>query len=193
MAHDTAGKQGARLETTVVEFLPEYFNLMERLSPRDQKLLRTMSEYRHLLTYCISKSNNEPFYLTHISILPSIYNVPWFIDFLIWHPERFPNGLVMEVKQQSVAGSVDEKYPFVVMSLIEISRIIDGPTVLFVSGGAARQCATNWCLDCERQQDETKFAFIKDESELRHFLKYGKKKAVSDSRNKKQSVPSWLA
>lgn len=192
MAHDTAGKQGARLEAVVVDFLQGYKDLWKTVSKKDQQMVRLCSDYKQALEQCKRLSNNEPFFITHVSLLPSIYGVPWFLDFLVWHPEIFPNGMVAEVKQQSVAGSVDEKYPFVVMSLIEISRIIDGPSVLFVSGGAARQCATDWCLKQEQTQVGTRFNFVKDESELRFFLNNGRKKQQSNSRNLKKEVPEWL-
>lgn len=187
-----AGKQGARLESVVVDFLQGYKNLWAYTSKKDQRYVRLCSDYKTALDHCKTLANNEPFFITHVSLLPSIYGVPWFLDFLVWHPEKFPNGMVAEVKQQSVSGSVDEKYPFVVMSLIEISRIIDGPTVLFVSGGAARQCATEWCLKQEREQTETKFHFIKDEAELRFFFNNGRKKQQSNSRNLKSDIPEWM-
>lgn len=192
MAHDTAGKQGARLEAVVVDFLVGYKDLWKHVGKKDQKSIRLCSDYNAALEQCKRLANNEPFFITHVSLLPSIYGVPWFLDFLIWHPEKFPNGMVAEVKQQSVAGSVDEKYPFVVMSLIEISRMIDGPTVLFVSGGAARQCATDWCLKQEYEQHDTRFNFIRDEAELRFFLNNGRKKQQSNSRNLKNEIPPWL-
>ena len=176
----------------MVDYLQGYKDLWKTVSAKEQKAIRLCSDYKAALNYCKGLANNEPFFITHVSLLPSIYGVPWFLDFLIWHPEKFPNGMVAEVKQQSVAGSVDEKYPFVVMSLIEISRMIDGPTVLFVSSGAARQCATEWCLKQEREQIGTRFHFVKDEAELRHFFNFGRKKQQSNSRNLKNELPSWL-
>lgn len=196
MAHDTATKQGNRLEKTVVEFLPEYLDLFKNLPDRLKKGIKQGGTYKGILNRLVKLANGEPFFVQHIALCESIYNVPWFSDLLIWHPELFKNGAIMEIKQQSTAGSVDEKYPFVVQSLIKISSEIDGPTVLFVSGGAVRQCALDWCRREEALQRETNFVFITDEAGLRHFLKTGKKKSESFSRNKKstpsEEFPDWM-
>lgn len=187
MAHDTAGKQGARLENTVVSFLGDYIDLFSTITQKEQKIVRLSQDFSQVLEACKKLSGGQPFFVSHIAVLNSIYGVPWFLDFVIWHPERFPNGLIAEIKQQSVAGSVDEKYPFVVLSLKAISEQIDGPTVLFVSGGAARQCAAEWCLN----QQDGKFFFIQNEAAFRHFLLHGRHKTTF-SRNQKNDIPDFL-
>ncbi|WP_238528438.1 PD-(D/E)XK nuclease superfamily protein [Rickettsia honei] len=51
-------------------------------------------------------------------------------DFILYHPERYPNCLVIESKWQQSGGSVDEKYTYLVLNIkkqgIYDTIIIDG-------------------------------------------------------------------
>lgn len=72
----------------------------------------------------------------------SIYNKEMRHDTVCWHPEKHPNGLIIEAKYQATAGSVDEKYPYTVLSL----KRLDAPSILVLEGGGATQSAIDWCM-----------------------------------------------
>lgn len=71
----------------------------------------------------------------------NLYGVPWRLDFFVVHPERYPDGLAIETKWQSVGGSADEKLHFAVRSL----EALPIPGVLLIGGNGARACAIRWC------------------------------------------------
>ena len=79
--------------------------------------------------------------------IKSIYDLPLRVDFFILNKNKWPEGLVIETKWQSSAGSVDEKYPYTVLSLKNLGY----SSVLMIAGGGYRQKAINWCL--EQQTD----------------------------------------
>ena len=53
----------------------------------------------------------QPVYTSQFPAGTSIYNTPISADFAVYHPQRCPDCLIIEVKWQQVGGSVDEKYP----------------------------------------------------------------------------------
>jgi hypothetical protein len=79
----------------------------------------------------------------------TIYGSSWALDFVVVHPTKFPNGLVIEVKYQGVGGSVDEKLPFSMLSLAAITRRgHDAPkTLLIIAGDGMRGDAKLWAID----------------------------------------------
>lgn len=52
-------------------------------------------------------------------------------DFILYHPARYPRALILESKWQQSSGSVDEKFPFLVLTIKE-SRL---DTVVVLGGG----------------------------------------------------------
>jgi hypothetical protein len=73
---------------------------------------------------------------------PSCYGVPHSHDFVLYHRSKLPWGVIVEVKWQTVGGSVDEKFPFVVLSFKGMPVGIQ--TILLIDGGGARADATRW-------------------------------------------------
>ncbi|CAK0764333.1 PD-(D/E)XK nuclease domain-containing protein [Gammaproteobacteria bacterium] len=89
----------------------------------------------------------------------SIYDLPMRADFYVWHPCKFPNGLIIECKYQETSGPADEKYPYVIASL----RKTGIPAILFIIGNGAKRQAVQWAVD---QQDENLTVFQNLESFL---------------------------
>jgi len=58
-----------------------------------------------------------PVYSKNVAIGMNIYNNSRKGHFLVYHPEKWPKGLVVEVRWQGVNGTVDEKFPFIVMNI----------------------------------------------------------------------------
>lgn len=96
-------------------------------------------------TYCDRDSQLEtPYYKTQFahSKAKSLYGKSMRADFFCWHPVKWPNGLIIEAKYQAVGGSVDEKYPYTVLSL----KQIDFPSVIIFEGGGATRSAIEWAV-----------------------------------------------
>jgi hypothetical protein len=77
--------------------------------------------------------------------LKGIYGVSLRIDFMLVNPDTFPNGLAIEVKFQRTAGSVDEKYPYVILNMRHVYETYKVNSVLFLEGGGYRPCSLAWC------------------------------------------------
>ena len=77
----------------------------------------------------------QPVYSRQYHVGDSIYNTPLYCDFILYHPTRWPNSLIIESKWQQVSGSVDEKYPFLVLN---IQYHYPHETILLLDGGAIR-------------------------------------------------------
>ena len=98
----------------------------------------------------------DAWYAKNIKKFNNIYGVQFFADFYVYHKDKLPNGLIIEVKSQDSPGSVDEKYVFTVLSLIGV-RDVDSWIVF--EGAGARACAIDWM---RRQSDKNtnRFTFM---------------------------------
>ena len=81
-----------------------------------------------------------PVYATNVKIGRNIYDSARRCDFLLIHPQKWPWGLVIEAKWQQSSGSVDEKYPFLVLNI----RQSHFKTILLLDGGGYRAGAECW-------------------------------------------------
>lgn len=82
----------------------------------------------------------QPIYSCQFPIGMSIYGTKLYCDFILHHPEKYPQCLVIEAKWQQTKGSTDEKYPYVV-SNIKISKY---PTIIVLSGSGYKSKAEQW-------------------------------------------------
>jgi len=79
-------------------------------------------------------------YATQVPVGESIYESKRNCDFFIINPDKFPEGLIIECKWQQVAGSVDEKYPFLYFNIMKCGV----PTVVLLDGGGCKKEAKEW-------------------------------------------------
>lgn len=82
--------------------------------------------------------------------LRNLYGKPMLVDFYLWHPRKYPHGLLIDLKFQAWQGSVCEKLPYTVLSL----KGSGVPALLVLSGGGFKPQALAWC---EQQQDPGRF------------------------------------
>ncbi len=82
--------------------------------------------------FAVAVYNQQPVYTKQFHAGTSIYGTPIFSDFAIYHPEKWPKCLIIEAKWQQVGGSVDEKYPYLVLN---IQRCHCYPTILLARWG----------------------------------------------------------
>jgi hypothetical protein len=78
----------------------------------------------------------------------SIYGTQMIVDFYLWHPDKHPDGLIIEAKYQEEQGSVDSKFPYLVQSLKKTNT----PALVLLIGPGARPEAVRWC---EAQQHDS--------------------------------------
>ena len=70
----------------------------------------------------------------------SIYNRRRRVDIILYHPEKWVDGLIIQCKWQSSSGSVDEKYPFEVLSINKNPY----PTIVVLDGGGYSSASGAW-------------------------------------------------
>ncbi|MDR3030923.1 MAG: hypothetical protein LBU35_00885 [Holosporales bacterium] len=73
----------------------------------------------------------------------SIYGSARRCDFFVINQERFPKNLIIECKWQESAGSVDEKYPFVMLNITKIAIL----TIVLIDGKGYKKQAFKWLKD----------------------------------------------
>ena len=88
-----------------------------------------------------AKHIGQPIYTKQFFVGLSIYENNLFADFVLYHPQKHPNCLIIEVKWQQSAGSVDEKYPYLILN---INMKHPYETVLLLDGGGYTKGAEKW-------------------------------------------------
>lgn len=103
----------------------------------------------------------KPFFIHQLrKHFTGIYNSPLCVDFFAFHPIKYDTGLVIECKYQEVAGSVDEKFPYVIANL----KATGCATILLLIGSGAKRSAIDWCIT---QQNEKLRVFASMEAFIR--------------------------
>ena len=82
----------------------------------------------------------QPIYTKQFCIGTSIYETLLYCDFILYHPNKYPLCLVIESKWQQSSGSVDEKYPFLVLNIKKSPY----KTVLLLDGQGYKPQAEKW-------------------------------------------------
>ena len=119
-----ANKTGKRLEEFITHELEESnYTFIDRLKWKTALYL------------------NQPIYTRQLFLCKSIYETAIYGDFTIFHPEKYPNCLVIESKWQQSAGSVDEKLPFLVSN---IKNRFPFDAIVVIDGGGFKKGAINW-------------------------------------------------
>lgn len=89
---------------------------------------------------CVLKEHGFSFKRQY-KICDSIYGHPVRIDFFIENVEGYPNGLAIECKWQDVSGSIDEKFPYLVLN---IKEKFPCPAVIMIDGSGQRYGSLEW-------------------------------------------------
>lgn len=83
----------------------------------------------------------QPIYSTRYFTGKNIYGLEQYCDFIIYHPKRWAQCLIIEAKWQQTRGSVDEKFPYLVLN---IEQTYGRPTIIVMDGGGYRKGAESW-------------------------------------------------
>ena len=128
----------------------------------EDTLRRNNYEYVPLLSFDESvKVGSKPIY-TRQYRLESIYGTPLKCDFILYHPEHYADCLIIEAKWQQSSGSVDEKFPYLVLNIREKYPCA---TIVVIEGGGYRKGAIEWL----RKQEDEKLVHVFNMAE---FLKW---------------------
>ncbi len=119
-----ANRRGRALETSVADLLSEDY---ERITPA-----------RFFAARCLQ----QPIYAAQVPTGLNIYAKQRRVDFILHHPQKWPDCLVIQCKWQASSGSVDEKFPFEVECIAHDAF----PAIIVLDGGGASKGAKDWLL-----------------------------------------------
>ena len=119
-----ANRRGRMLEQQIAEMLAEDY---ERASAMRFFALRCL---------------RQPIYAEQVVAGLNIYGKERRVDFILYHPRKWPDCLVIQCKWQASTGSVDEKYPFEIECVAEDAF----PAVVVLDGGGYSEGAKTWLL-----------------------------------------------
>ena len=106
----------------------------------DSQLLESGYKYVEKLKTEDFDSLTFPVYSTNVVVSKNIYNKARKCHFILFHPLKWAKGLVIEVRWQGVNGTVDEKFPFIVMNIKRSGR----ETVIVMGGSNLKPEVFSW-------------------------------------------------
>ena len=86
------------------------------------------------------RSLRNPVYSKGIVVGRNIYDNVRKCHFILFHPHKWEKGLVIEVRWQGVNGTIDEKFPFIVMNI----KRSGFETVVVMGGPKLKPEVSNW-------------------------------------------------
>lgn len=81
-----------------------------------------------------------PVYAKQYHVGKSIYDTDQYCDFIVYDSRKHPDKLSIEAKWQQSAGSVDEKYPYLILNT---QRRLH-KTIVVLDGGGYKAGAEQW-------------------------------------------------
>ena len=101
----------------------------------------------------------QPIFTPQYPIGKSIYGTDMKCDFILYHPEKHENCLIIESKWQQSGGSVDEKFPYLVANIKEKYPF---ETIIVLDGKGYKKEAETWL----RRQTDKKLVHVFSMSEF---------------------------
>lgn len=83
----------------------------------------------------------QPIYTNQFQLCQGVYDTPVKCDFILYHPQKWANNLVIEAKWQQSKGSVDEKYPY---NVLNIQTRYPYPAIIVLGGSGYKGGAEKW-------------------------------------------------
>ena len=149
-----ANKSGEILENQIVAvFTAHGFKKVEA-----KEVLALMARGEPLSTF------GDRWLTTQLAAYKNLYGAKFKTDVFVFEETLWPKGLVVECKYQRDGGSVDEKYVFTVMSLLNLP----GDTLMLLTGGGARNCAIQWISD--QQTKARRFTFCGSHDQFNNWV-----------------------
>ena len=109
---------------------------------KDAVLKLIVEEYREVdkQQFLTSRSLKEPIFARKCKIGKDLYGKDKSFPFILYHPQRWPDCLVIQCKWQSSGGSVDAKYPYDVLSI----GCNEFPTIIVLEGSGYSKKSEAW-------------------------------------------------
>ena len=117
-----ANRSGRRLERAVGDLLSEGY---QQVAPAHFFALRTLS---------------QPIFAEQCAVGEDIYGKSRRVDFILYHPSRWADCLVIQCKWQASSGTVEQKFPFEVLSIEKNPYA----TLIVLDGGGYSDGAEKW-------------------------------------------------
>ena len=109
----------------------------------------------------------QPIFARQYQTGADIYGKRRRVDFALFHPLKWPECLVLQCKWQASSGSVEEKYPFEVLSIGESQY----PTIIVLDGGGYSLGAENWLKE---QAGDSNLVSVMNLGELNKYSSQGR-------------------
>ena len=109
----------------------------------------------------------QAIYACQVETGSDIYGKHRFVDVMIYHPRLWPDCLAIQCKWQSSGGSVDQKYPFEVLSIQQ--NEVD--TIILLDGGGYSPGTRQWLLN---QAGKNRLKHVMDQGEFSRFASRGR-------------------
>lgn len=110
----------------------------------------------------------QPIFAEQCYIGHDIYDKRRRVDFILYHPQRWPDCLVIQCKWQASSGSVEEKYPFEMLSI----QLSEFKTIIVLDGGGYSVGAKRWLKS--QASENKKLLHVLNLGEINKFQSQGK-------------------
>ena len=109
----------------------------------------------------------QPIFTRQIGVGKDIYGKNRRVDFMLYHPRLWKDCLAIQCKWQSSRGSVEEKYPFEVLSVAQN----EFDTIIILDGGGYSDGAKLWLVT---QSGKNRLLQVFDQGEFSRFASKGR-------------------
>ncbi len=145
-----ANRSGGRLEDFVADILDERGY---RFIPRER--------------FFPSRELEQPVFTRQYEMGKDIYGKKRRVDAILYHPRLWPDCLVIQSKWQASSGSVEEKYPYEVLSIAQN----EFDTIIVLDGGGYTAGAKQWLVN---QAGKNRLLGVFDQGEFSRFASRGR-------------------
>ena len=136
-------------------------NKKDAVSNIEALLLQQGYEFTPGPNFLKAKSDKRALYSTKFDLGSTLYGTPRSVDFVLYHPTRYPDLLAIEIHWQQVSGTADEKLPYFALTIRHATKPVK--TVMVLGGDGFRDCAKRWLIG---QKDDRTLVEVLDLVEL---------------------------
>ena len=114
-----------------------------------------------------TREMEQPIFTRQLEIGKDIYGKNRRVDFILYHPRLWEDCLVIQCKWQASRGSVEEKYPFEVLSIAQN----EFDTIIILDGGGYTAGARQWLIN---QAGKNRLLDVYNQGEFSRFASKGR-------------------
>ena len=97
-----------------------------------------VSAPRFFAAQCLEQS----IFAERVQVGTTVFGAPRQVDFIVFHPQRWPNCLCIQCRWQQAAGTTEQKYLFEIECIAQSSY----NTIIVLDGGGYSDGARQWLL-----------------------------------------------